>query len=330
MSVNGNGKAAKHQTLTKQYALYCGDSCEVLPELPASSVGFSVFSPPFWSMYTYSDNPADLSNCKSYNGFMEHFSILVKQLERVMMPGRVVAVHCMDMPTYKREGEEIGLRDFSGDLIRLFQECGFVYHCPRITIWKDPLVSATRTKAIGLAHKQIVKDSALCRTGIPDYILAFRKPGENPKPIPHPDGLVEYCGSRPVPSKYDQYLMPFGNGRASVPANRNKRSHWIWQQYASPVWFDIRQTKVLPYKQGKDKDDERHICPLQTDVIERCLELWSTKDDVVLTPFMGIGSEVYVAVKNGRKGIGIELKESYYKQAVRNLKSIASRGEVTK
>ena len=173
--------------------------------------------------------------------------------------------------------------------------------------------AAVRTKAIGLAHKQIVKDSAFCRPGIPDYVIAFRKPGDNPVRVKHPGGLTEYCGSRPVPAALDKYIGFTGDQRV------NKRSHWIWQQYASPVWFDVRQTYVLPFRAGREGEDERHVCPLQLDTIERCVALWSAEGDTVLTPFMGVGSEVFVAVKNGRKGVGIELKTSYYTQAVRNM-----------
>ena len=311
-------KAVKRQVVKGRYALYNDDCMRVLPNLPAESVGLSVFSPPFASLYSYSDDPADMGNCKDYAEFCEHFGYLVDELRRVMMPGRIVAVHCMDLPLHKRDGHEIGLEDFPGDIVGCFKARGFVYHS-RHCIWKDPLVSATRTKAIGLAHKQIVKDSALCRPGIPDYVLAFRKKGENPRPVPHPDGLTEYHGSRPVPPGLSGYL-------SERDQSKNKRSHWIWQQYASPVWFDIRQTNVLPYRSARDRDDEKHVCPLQLDVIERCVELWSTKDDVVLTPFMGVGSEVYVAVKNGRRAVGVELKHSYFKQAVRNLETLERKG----
>lgn len=308
--------AVKDQKITDRYAIYNGDCCEGLRDVPDESVGFSVFSPPFADLYSYSDDLADMSNCRGYDEFFKQFGYLVDHLLRVMMPGRVVAVHCMDLPTYKRSGGEIGIKDFPGDLIRSFTEKGFVFHS-RVCIWKDPLLAATRTKAIGLAHKQIVKDSAMCRHGIADYVLAFRKPGENPKPVAHPKGLTRYFGSRSVPNKFESYEDWEGEQKV------NKRSHWIWQQYASPVWFDIRQTKVLPFRGAKDSDDGKHICPLQIDVIERCLVLWSAKDDVVLTPFMGVGSEVYCAVKAGRKGLGWELKNSYYKQAVLNLNSIA-------
>lgn len=303
----------KEQILTNDYALYLGDSCEVVKTLPDEKVGLSIFSPPFFDLYSYSDDPRDLSNCKNYEEFLSHFGFLAEELFRISMPGRITAVHCMDLPTYKRGGEEIGLKDFPGDIVRLFLSKGFVYHS-RHCIWKDPLVSATRTKAIGLAHKQLIKDSSVCRTGIPDYVLAFRKPGENPKPVKHPRGLAEYAGSRSLPRD----LPTFENGDG-YDGRKDKRSHWIWQQYASPVWFDIRQTYVLPYRDAKDDEDARHICPLQLDVIERCVTLWSGENDIVFTPFMGVGSEVYVAVKHRRKGIGIELKPSYFAQAKKNV-----------
>jgi len=226
----------------------------------------------------------------------------------------------MDLPTFKTRGEEIGIRDFPGDIIRSFIKFGFIYHCPRITIWKDPLIAATRTHAIGLAHKQVVKDSAMVRSGIPDCIVAFRKPGVNPKPIEHAKAPSIYYGSRSIPRKLDGFVD-------HNDMRTNKRSHWIWQQYASPVWFDIRQSRVLPYRQARDGDDEKHICPLQLDTIERCMELWSAKGDTFLSPFMGVGSEVFVAVKNRRRAIGVELKESYFNQALRNLRSLRSSQE---
>jgi DNA modification methylase len=291
--------AVKNQKITDDYALYEGDCCEVIPDLPDDSVGFSVFSPPFADLYSYTDKTEDMSNVKSYQDFFDHFEFLVKELMRIMVPGRSVAVHCMDLPLYKRDGEEIGMRDFSGDLIRCFQDHGFIFHS-RHCIWKDPLLMAVRTKAIGLAHKQIVKDSAMCRTGLPDYLLTMRKPGENPNPIEHPKGLTQYCGSRSIPRDLDKWID-------SDEPRTNKRSHW-------------RQPRVLPFREARDDDDTKHICPLQLDVIERCLTLWSNTGDTILTPFMGVGSEAYVAVEMKRKAIGIELKESYYRQAVRNVK----------
>lgn len=306
----------KNQIHTDRYSLYCGDCCEILPNLPDKSVELSIFSPPFASLYSYTDDPRDMGNSKSYREFFNHFDFLVRELFRILMEGRIVAVHCMHLPTYRKEGEEIGFRDFPGDIIRIFLKNEFIMHSPPLCIWKDPLIAAVRTKAIGLAHKQIIKDSSMCRIGCADYILAFRKPGDNPKPITNQYGLTKYYGSRPVPQHLNNKWTGFkGNQK------KNKRSHWIWQQYASPVWFDIRQTYVLPYRKAKESDDEKHICPLQLDVIERCMALWSTEGDTVLTPFMGVGSEVYVAVKNNRKGIGIELKRSYYRQAILNVKS---------
>ena len=302
----------KQQLITKKFAIYCGDCCEVLPDIPDESVGFSVFSPPFASLYQYTDEDADMSNSDTVEQFFEHFDFLVDQLKRVLMPGRNIAIHCMDLPTFKSKGEQIGIRDFPGDIIRCLLYHGFIYHS-RICIWKDPLIAAVRTKAIGLAHKQAVKDSSMIRAGIPDTLLTFRKPGENPKRIENKGGLVEYHGKRTIPIKLNKYI-------GWEEQRTNKRSHWIWQQYASPVWFDVRQTNVLPFREARDTDDEKHICPLQLDTIERCMAMWSTKGDAVLTPFMGVGSEIYVAVKNGRRGIGIELKESYYRQAVENLR----------
>ena len=259
-----------------------------------------------------------MGNSRSYDEFFQHFGFLVKELHRLLLPGRIVAVHCMDLPTFKRSDQGIGIRDFPGDIIRSFQKEDFIYHS-RHCIWKDPLIAATRTKAIGLAHKQIVKDSAMCRTGIADYIVSFRKKGENPKPIAHPEGLTKYYGSRSIPNNLESFFITPDGSKWEGLQKENKRSQWIWQKYASPVWDDIRQSEVLSFRGAKGNDDEKHICALQTDLVERCIELWSTRGDIVLTPFMGIGTEVYVAVKNGRKGIGIELKESYYKQAIKNI-----------
>ncbi|HEC65481.1 MAG TPA: site-specific DNA-methyltransferase [bacterium] len=304
----------KNQKITKRFALYNGDCCKVLPELKDESIGFSIFSPPFSSLYSYSDSDADMSNAANYRVFFKHFCFLIEQLERVMKPGRVVAVHCMDLPVLKQESGEIGLRDFPGDIIKAFRKYGFIYHS-RHCIWKDSLLAAVRTHAIGLAHKQIVKDSAMCRMGIPDYILAFRKPGENPKPIENEGGLTKYYGSRTIPRELERFVGHKEQGT-------NKRSHWIWQQYASPVWFDIRQTRVLSYREGKDKDDEKHIAPLQLDTIERCIALWSREGDVVLDPFAGIGSTGWVALRSRRRVILIELKSSYYRQMLRNIESL--------
>ncbi|MDE2095787.1 MAG: site-specific DNA-methyltransferase [Patescibacteria group bacterium] len=314
--------SVKNQVITKHYALYNDDCCEAIKAIKSESIGCSVFSPPFSDLYSYSDADEDMGNCRSYEEFFTHYGFLVEELFRIMLPGRIIAVHCMDLPTHKNKGEELGIRDFPGDIVRLFQQYRFIYHS-RHCIWKDPLVTATRTKAIGLAHKQIVKDSSVCRTGIPDYILAFRKPGENPKPIPHPEGLMEYAGARSIPRDLERFI-------GWKEPKTNKRSHWIWQQYASPVWMDVRQVNVLPFTGGREEDDQKHICPLALDTIERCLVLWSTEDDIVLSPFAGIGSEIYQAVRMGRRGIGIELKRSYFRQMCRNLESLLRKQKTTK
>lgn len=292
--------AVIEQVITNEYAIYNGDSCEVLRSLPEASVDMALFSPPFADLYCYSDNPRDLGNNKSYKDFFDHFGFIIAELRRLVKPGRLCAVHCMDLPASKEHDGFIGLKDFSGDIIRAFQNHNFIYHS-KVVIWKDPLIAATRTKAIGLLHKQLCKDSTISRQGVPDYVIAFRVPGENQVRVSHPDGLTKYCGDQD----------PGGE--------KEKRSHFIWRAYASPVWMDIRQTRTLDARPGRDPDDEKHLCPLQLDVIERACVLWSNPGEVVLTPFMGVGSEVYGAVINGRRGIGIELKPSYYKQAVRNL-----------
>ena len=264
------------------------------------SVGMSVFSPPFADLYCYTDDDRDMGNCKDYAEFFAHFEFLAENLMRVTKPGRIVAVHCIDIPAMKERDGYIGLKDFPGDIIKLFQDCGFIYHS-KTCIWKDPLTEATRTKAIGLMHKQLCKDSTMCRMGLPDYLIAFRKPGENAEPVSQGEGITEYHGSGQI-------------GGEGV-----KRSHNIWRAYASPVWMDIRQTNTLNGRAARQPEDKKHICPLQLDVIERAVALWSNHGDVVLTPFLGIGSEAYVAVKNGRKAIGAELKPSYFEQACRNV-----------
>lgn len=306
--------AILNQTITDKYAAYCGDCIEVVGSLPDKSVHMSLFSPPFADLYCYSDSDKDMGNCKGYPEFFQHFGFLVAQLARVIIPGRIVAVHCIDIPAMKERDGYIGLKDFPGDIIRLFQSHGFIYHS-RHVIWKDPLIEATRTKALGLMHKQLCKDSTKCRAGLPDYLLGFRVPGENQIPVEHPDGLSVYAGR--------DFTVGNGSGK--------ERSHNIWRAYASPVWMDIRQTLTLNKDGARDGKDEKHICPLQLDTINRALTLWSNPDETVLSPFMGIGSEVYGAVINGRRGIGAELKESYYRQAVLNLADAArAREEQTK
>ena len=278
----------KNQVITDKYALYNGDSCEVLTEMPENSVHYIIYSPPFASLYTYSNSDRDLGNCRTRSEFFEQFEYIVKELYRVLMPGRLMSVHCMNLPTSKSRDGFIGIDDFRGDLIRLFQECGFIYHS-EVCIWKDPVIAMQRTKALGLLHKQIKKDSAMSRQGIPDYLVTMRKPGENPEPVTHTN--------------------------ESFPVS-------IWQKYASPIWTDINPSDTLQYKSARDNKDEKHICPLQLKVIERGINLWTNPNDIVLTPFLGIGSECYKALEMGRRAIGIELKESYYQQAVKNCESI--------
>lgn len=299
------------QFITDQAALYNGDSCEVLKSLPDESVGYTIYSPPFSSLYIYSNSPRDLGNCRDYEEFFEHYRFITKELYRVTKPGRLLSFHCMLLPTTKEHDGFMGLRDFRGDLIRAHQADGFVFHS-EVVIWKDPLIAATRTHAHGLAHKELVKDSAVSRQGIPDYLVTMRKPGVNLEPISHkPSGLSKWIGEEEGQPKGEFHPEP----------GKNKQSHLIWQRYASPVWMDINPSKTLQGESAREHQDERHICPLQLQVIERALELWSNPGDVVLSPFAGIGSEIYSAVKMGRRGIGIELKESYYKQACANIRA---------
>jgi len=304
------------QLIDRDFAIYQGDCVEVLKGIPDNSIHYSIFSPPFSSLFVYSNSVRDMGNGTDEE-FREHFQYFVPELYRVMMQGRLVSVHCSDIPAMKERDGFIGLKDFPGELIRVFQKFGFIYHS-RVLIWKDPLLEATRTKAIGLAHKQLIKDSAMCRMGLPDYVITFRKHGDNPEPISHGRGFEHYIGEREEPkvSKMDD-------------PKKNKYSHYVWQRYASPVWFDIRQTNTLNVQLARDKNDERHICPLQLDVIARCLELWTNRNDIVLSPFAGIGSEGYQSLLMGRRFVGIELKKSYFKLMKRNLKLAIKRKDQT-
>lgn len=268
---------------------YCdirlGDCVKLIADIPDESVGFSIFSPPFAELYTYSDKLEDMGNSKDYKEFFTAFKFLVSELYRVMWSGRNVAVHCMDLPIQKGKEGYIGLRDFSGMILQAFEEVGFIYHS-RVTIWKNPVTEMQRTKALGLLHKQVKKDSAMSRVGIPDYLMIFRKEGEHDHPV--------HCN-------------------ISVDT---------WQKWASPVWMDIDYGNTLNAQSGRDSNDEKHICPLQLDTIERAICLWTNEGDTVLTPFLGIGSEVYTAIKTGRYGIGFELKESYFNEAIKNCRAI--------
>ena len=305
--------------LADKYALYNGDSMDVLPQLPPASVGLSVYSPPFGGLYNYSSSPKDMSNCRTYEELFEHYEFLVREIHRLTVPGRMSAVHCMDCSaatincsaSVQAHG---GLIDFPGDIIRLHQRLGFSYHA-RFAIWKEPLRVAIRTRSKGLTHKQLVKDSTFSNNAGADYLLVFKKVGENPSPVAHPTGFASYAGERAIPEGLEEKFKGWTDQKT------NKLSHWIWQQYASSFWDDIRNSRVLPFRGAKDQDDEKHVHPLQLDVIERCVVMWSNPGDVVMTPFMGVGSEVYGAVVNGRKGIGVELKPSYFRQAVRNVEA---------
>lgn len=280
------------QVIQDQYALYHGDCVDVLKGIPDASVGYSIFSPPFASLYTYSNSPRDMGNVRSDAEFFEHFSYLIKELRRVMMPGRDVSFHCMLMPASKTREGYIGLKDFRGDLIRAFQDEGFIYHS-EVCIWKDPVTAMQRTKALGLLHKSVRENAAMCRQGIPDYLVTMRTPGEQVERVTHGK---EY----PVD---------------------------LWQKVASPIWMDINPSDTLQYRSAREHDDERHICPLQLEVIRRGIMLWTNPGDIVLSPFMGIGSEGYCALEMQRKFIGVELKASYFQQAKANIASALSKSE---
>ena len=306
--------AVSDQLITKNFALYQGDCIEVMQALPAESIHLSVYSPPFGGLYHYSSNERDLSNCDDYGQFFEHYTFVVRELCRITMPGRMTAVHCMDVPT-GNSGTD-ALIDFPGDIIRLHEREGWRY-VGRYAVWKEPLAVRNRTLQKSLAHKTIVDDSSRCSVANADYLLVFRRKGENQVPIAHPHGLTEYAGERKPPAELISYRGWKGK------QIENRWSHWIWRQYASAFWDDVRIGRVLPFKAARDQDDEKHVHPLQLDVIDRCLVLWSNPGETVLTPFMGVGSEAYASVMQGRRGIGIELKASYYRQAVRNLQAAA-------
>lgn len=300
------------QEITAKYALYSGDCMEVMADLPDATIHLSVYSPPFAGLYVYSSSERDLSNNTSYEAFMEHYGYIVAELSRVTMPGRMSLVHCMDVPTGNSGGD--ALMDFPGDIIRLHRDHGWQYTA-RYHVWKEPLAVRNRTMKKDLAHRTLVEDSTRCSVASADYLLAFRRNGANPIPVAHPEGLMEYAGSRPVPHELLGYRGWTGN------QIENRYSHWIWRQYASAFWDDIRLDRVLPFREARDEEDERHVHPLQLDVIDRCIVLWSNPGETVLTPFMGVGSEVYSAVRNGRRGLGVELKPSYYRQAVKNVRA---------
>lgn len=301
------------QAQGNNWTAYNGDSAEVLRGIPDSSIHYSVFSPPFASLYTYSNSERDMGNCKSHDEFYAHMRFLAAELYRVTKPGRLLSFHCMQLPTSKSRDGHIGLVDFRGILIKLFEDAGWFYHS-EVTIWKDPVTAMQRTKAIGLLNKQLCKDSALSRQGIADYLVTMRKDGVNEEPIGNDkaDGI-----------KFHEYIGEQG----PKPGDARRFSIDVWQRYASPVWFDIDASNTLQRESAREEKDERHICPLQLDVIRRAIALWTNPGDVVLSPFLGIGSEGYVALQEGRKFVGVELKKSYFDQAIKNLASVEPGGK---
>ena len=278
------------QAVANKYALYHGDSVEITKEIPDNSIHYTIFSPPFSQLYVYSNSDRDMGNCKGDEEFYNHFKYLAKELYRITTPGRLLSFHCMDLPLMKSRDGVIGLKDFPALMLKIFQDCGFIYHS-KVTIWKNPVTEMQRTKALGLLHKQIKKDSSMSRQGLPDYVITVRKPGDNPERVEHTN--------------------------ESFPVN-------VWQNYASPVWMDIRQSDTLQRKSARSEQDEKHICPLQLEVIQRCIELWTNPNDIVFDPFGGIGSTPYVALKLGRRGIASELKDSYFEQLKKNVESVAA------
>lgn len=308
------------QQVTDKWALYGGDCLDVMPTLPDASIHLSVYSPPFAGLYHYSSSDRDLSNARNYEEFLEHYGYVVEQLHRLTLPGRITAVHCMDVPR-SNTGRNDSLIDFPGDVIRLHERIGWAYIGRRV-IWKEPLAVRNRTLTKGLAHRTIIDDATQATVANADYLIEFRRRGDNPTPVVHPTGLMEYAGSRRPPADVLKFRGWDGDQKL------NRYSHWIWRQYASSVWDDIRGNQgdrrldegaVLPYVESRDDDDEKHVHPLQLDVITRALVLRSNPGERILTPFAGVGSEVYEPVRQGRYGIGVELKPSYYRQAVRNL-----------
>lgn len=311
------------QVTTDKYSITNGDCIAVQDALPAECIDLSLYSPPFAGLYNYSSDERDLSNCHTYAEFFEHYAYVVQGIARLTKPGRLTGVHCMDVPSGNTGSDH--MTDFPGDIIRLHERLGFQY-VARYHIWKEPLAVRNRTMQKNLAHKTIVDDSSRCSCAAADYLLMFRRKGTNAVPITHPNGLLEYAGERQIPADLLRYKGYQGN------QIENRYSHWIWRQYASAFWDDIRLDRVLPFQRTKGPDDEKHVHPLQLDVIERAVILWSNPGETLWTPFMGVGSEVYGALINGRRGMGAELKESYFKQAVINVEVGAKeeRSEYTK
>jgi len=321
----------KDQVITDRYAIYNDDCVNVIQTLDDESIDLSVYSPPFAGLYNYSSDPRDMSNCESKEQFLEQYEYLINEISRITKPGRITAVHCTDV-----FDNTCRLWDFPHEIINLHTKYGFEYR-NRITIWKEPLKVRMRTMVQSLMHKFIVEDSTKCFTAMPDYVLVFTKKGENAVPVTHPYGINEYAGATPI---LPNILQAFNNANGTTfnadqlwqhlnshneEEGITKLNHYIWQRYASSVWDDIRIDNVLPFREAKEEDDEKHVHPLQLDVIDRIVELYSNPDEVVFTPFMGVGSEVFSPVSHGRKGIGIELKDSYFKQAKINVKEAEKR-----
>ena len=295
------------QVIEENFAIYNCDCVDLAKTIPDDKIHYMIYSPPFASLFTYSNSDRDMGNCRDKNDFLKHFEFLAGNLYRILMPGRLMSFHVMNLPATITSDGYIGIKDLRGDLIRLFEGFGFILHS-EVCIWKDPLVQATRTKVLTLAHKQISKDSSRCAQGLPDYVITMRKPGENPEAVSKGRGFEQYIGEMDEPT----------SPKTNDPRG-NKYSHNVWQRYASPVWFDIRQTRTLNERLAREKDDERHMCPLQLDVIERCIDLWTNEGDTIFSPFAGIGSEGYGALNMNRKFIGAELKKSYFYCAVKNI-----------
>lgn len=321
--------AVDNQLITDRFAVYNGDACAIMPTLPAASVGLSVYSPPFGGMlYQYSSDPADLSNSKDYSEFFDHYAFIVRELHRLTQPGRMTAVHCQDIAVAR--GDEHHLIDFPGEVIRCHEANGWKY-IARYHVWKEPLMVRNRTMVKSLHHKTLTEDSTKCSAANADYLLIFRRSGKNSVPVAHPRGLLSYAGSREPPND----VLKFRGWRGNQI--KNEYSHWVWRQYASAFWDDVRIDRTLgtgaslysASKADKDEADEKHMHPLQLDVIERAVVMWSNPGETILTPFMGVGSEVVGAVMNGRRGVGIELKPSYYRQALQNLRGIKNESSET-
>ena len=300
--------AVLDQRIENDFALYNGDCCEVLADLPNKSLDMSVYSPPFCGLFNYSSDDRDMSNSVTYDAFYDHYEFLVKHMSRLTKPGRMSVVHTMDIPN---PGQKAGYHDLPGRVIDLHQRNGFHFF-GRVLVWKEPLRVAIRSRLKHLTHKQLVKDSTQSTIAAGDFVLIFKRAGENMVPVNHETGFDRYSGSTEVP----EHLLKY---RGETDQRINRLSHWIWRRYASCVWDDIRIDRVLPYKLAKEPEDEKHVHPLQLDVIDRCVQLWSNPGETVLTPFAGVGSEVYGAVYNGRRGVGVELKTSYWRQAVKNV-----------